>query len=192
MLFLKFLTMIFINLVLGMLPFMALVVFLFYPNKPLRWRGKQLPGTPAFLYRQKNKYINKLHRWLHDYLQDSASSDPETSIAQWEDKAYRRAYEKFQFISDFAWLPRFIKEPLHNLLATFFYEIVRQFLRNLVPFLLEKYQLSSYIDLLDKKLDLDILREFINQKILKYVFIILLIFYGLIGLLNGFLFLILK
>jgi uncharacterized membrane protein YheB (UPF0754 family) len=184
--------MIVINIFFGILPFVLLIIFLFYPNEKLYWFGKKVPFTPSFLYRQKKKYIDKLHRWLHEYLQECRSQDPTTRLAQWEEKAYQRAYKKFQFISDFAWLPAFILDPLHNFMATIFYELTRQFLRNLVPFLLEKYRLTSYIELLDKKLDLNIVREFINRKILKYVYIVLLIFYGLIGLLNGFLFLILK
>ncbi len=191
--FLKFLAFIIINIVvLGILPVLVLIVFLFYPKKEKYFKNRKIPLTPAFLYRKKKFYLDQLHRYFYDYLKDCKSDSDATKIAQWEDKAFKKAYEKLQFISDFKWLPSFIKNAVHSFLANICYQLVSQFFRKLVPWLMEKYELKQYIDLLDTKLDVDMLRDFLMQKAFKYVIIFFAAIFGLIGLLNALLFLILN
>jgi len=190
--FIKFLVIIIINMFLGMLPFFVALGFLFYPSQQLKWFGKKVPLTPAYAYRKKKQLISKLHRYFYEYIKDCKNVDNTTKIAQWEDKAFHAAYDKLQFISDFRWLPGFIKHPVHEFIANLCYQVVSQFFRKLVPWLMDKYELTNYIELLDKKLDVTIVREFLMKKLFKYIIIVLVIFYGLIGLFNGFIFLILK
>ena len=190
--FFKFVTFIIVNVIFGILPIIAIIIFLFYPNKEKYIGNKKIPLTPAFLYRKKKYYLDKLHRYFYDYLKDCKSDSDATKIAQWEDKVFKKAYGKLQFISDFRWLPGFIKNAVHSFLANLCYQLVSQFFRNLVPWLMEKYDLKQYIDLLDKKLDVEMLKDFLMQKVFKYVIFFFVVIFGFIGLINALLFLVLN
>lgn len=181
-----------VNIILGLIPLFLIVWFLFYPNRKRYIFDKHIPLTPAYAYRKKKQLIAKLHRYLYDYLKDCKNSDDETRVVQWETKAYQKAFERFTFIAEARWIPNFISERIQSFLAKIVYEIVRQFLRKLVPYLMDRYELSSYIELLNQKLDVNVIRDFIMKKILKYIVIFLVAFYGLIGLTNGILYLIIK
>lgn len=190
--FIKFLLIIFVNLLFGLTPLFIIIGFLFYPNRKIYFRDKKIPLTPGFLYRKKEQLMHKIHRMLYDYLGDCEKIDERTRIAKWERKAYSSAYNRFQWISDIRWIPSAITNKIHQFVAKVVYEIVRQFLRKLVPFLLEKYKLESYFEIINQKLDIEIVKEFFMRYVFKWIIILLLVIYGIIGLLNGFLFLIIK
>ncbi len=189
---LKFLIIIVFNLSLGLTPVLLIIGFLFYPKEKKYIGYKQIPLTPAFAYRKKEQLMRKIHRLLHDYLEECESLDQNSRVAKWEQKAFKSAFEKYGWIDDIRWLPGVIKEKIHHFISTVAYEVVRQFLRKFVPFLIEKYKLESYIAIIDKKLDVEVIKEFFMKYIFKYIMIVLAICYGLLGLFNGFLFLIIK
>jgi len=71
--------------------------------------------------------------------------------------------------------------PLTPAFATIVFEVVKQFLRTFVPYLMEKYEVNKYIELLDKKLDVDIIKEYFNKYVYKYVLMFVLAVHFLIG-----------
>ena len=159
--------------------------FLVYPKKEKRIFGKRIPFTPGFFYRKKLWLINKLEKALNDYLNESISEDENTRIAKWELKAYRDTWDKFDFIDNIIIIPKSFRDNIRLFFAGIVYELVKQFLRTFIPFLMTKYEISKYIQLLDKKLDIEIVKQYFNKYVYKFLLVFLLSVSFAIGLFNG-------
>ncbi len=190
MIFLKSLTFILFNVFIGFLIVFIIKKFLFFPKRPIYISGKRIPGSPGFLFRKKEWLIKRLKKLLYEYLKDTVSESEETKIARWEQKAYRDTWDKLEFLDNIRFLPRNIKEKIRHFISLIVFEIIKQFLRSFVPFLMKKYQVEKYIEILDNKLDMNLILEYFNKYIYKYMLIISLSFYFLIGLGNMILYLI--
>ena len=65
-----------------------------------------------------------------------------------------------------------------------YYEMIKQFLRSFVPYLMEKYRVEKYIDLIEAKLDMKIIKGYYKRFIYRYM---LFFFAGLgtfVGIIN--------
>ncbi|MBN2460146.1 MAG: hypothetical protein JXB60_00955 [Candidatus Cloacimonetes bacterium] len=184
MVFLKGLTFILFNLLLGFLIINSIRAILFFPRHKIYVFNKKVPGTPGLLYRKKEWLINKLHTSLHDYISSCQTRNGRTLVSRWENRVFDSAWEKFSFIDDIRLLPRKLRNKLHYIFALFFYEIARQFLRSFVPYLLEKYHADKYIVLLDHKLDMEIITGYYNRYINRYLMYFFLFLGFVIGLIN--------
>ena len=184
MVFLKGLIFIFANIFVGYIFIFALKAFLFYPTKPKYYHGKKIPFTPGFLYRKQTWLINKLQSLLDDYIAYTQDFSKNSKVTKWEDKVYDKSWEKFEFFEKPRFIPSSIKTMMHYYASLFVFEFSRQFLRNFVPYLMERYNVQKYVDLADKKLDVDLILDFYNKKIEKYMLYALLAINGTIGLFN--------
>ncbi|OQX71764.1 MAG: hypothetical protein B6D62_01475 [Candidatus Cloacimonas sp. 4484_275] len=173
------------NLFIGFLLVFLIKAFLFYPSKELYFFGKKVPFTPALLYRKKDWLINKITSMLKDYLRDCDKTDEQTKISEWEMLAYEKAWEKFSGIESIKIMPAFLRNKIRQMMSVIIYEIVKQFFRSFVPYLIARYNIENYIDLLSKKLDVDTLFIFFNKYIFKYMFMISLASFFLIGIYNA-------
>lgn len=170
------------NMIAGLIFVYPVKVFLFYPRKPLHWRGRTIPFTPGYLYRKKVWLIGFLRGYLETYLRESDDEEDEkTRIYRWELKAYESVSGYVEFVDRIRWIPGFFKGGLRDLLQMLIFEFIRKFLRTLVPFLLDKYRVSSWIELLDRKLDVDQIFEYFIQ----YVYINVVRVIMILGLLSG-------
>lgn len=181
MIFLKALIFIVFNLISGYLIVFTGKAILFLPRKPKYWRGKQIIFTPGLLYRKKNWLIAKIQAMITDYIRDTKIETEASKITQWEEKAFQKAWEKFEFLERPKYIPHAIKEQLHFYISAFVYEIVRQFLRSFVPYLAKEYHVQQYVDLLDQKLNVDVIYDYFNKYVYKYLLYFSLAFFFLVG-----------
>ena len=184
MIFLKGLIFIFANIFVGYLLIFLIKAVLFYPKKAKYYGEKKIPFTPGLLYRKQEWLINKLQALLDDYIAYTRDYSKNSKITEWEDKVYDKSWEKFEFFEKPRFIPSSIKTMMHYYASLFVFEFSRQFLRNFVPYLMEKYNVQKYVDLADKKLNVDLILDFYNKKIEKYVLYALLVINGTIGLFN--------
>ncbi len=192
MVYIKPFVFIFFNLLSGFLMVFIIKAFLFIPRKEKRLFGKKVIGTPAFAYRKKIWLIKKMEKMLSDYIRDSKDESEDSRISKWEQEAFQKAWDKFEFLEKIKYLPRVFKEKIRYFLSVIVFEIVKQFLRTFIPYLMEKYEATKYIQLLDKKLDMEIIRDYFNRYVYKYMLIVSLSFFFLIGLGNMIIYLIIK
>jgi len=169
-----------------------LKAFLFYPAHKKVIFGKRVPLTPALVYRKKYQLILWLETMIKDYLRDAASTDDETRIAEWEKRAFEKTWDKFENIEKIRVLPHSWKENIRYGISLFVFEITKQFLRSFVPFLMERYKIIKYVDLLDKALDLDVIKEYYNRYVYRIMLYILLGFNFLVGLGNAIIYILIE
>ncbi len=188
----KALLVILLNIIIPVTILFLIKQFLFYP-KAIYFRGKRLIGTPGFIYRKKEWLINKLETIFHKFLFDCENEeDPNSFVSKWETKIYKAVWEKTEGIDQFRFIPKKFKTEIRSMIASLVYELVKQFFRSFIPYLIEKYQLEKYIDLVNQKLDIDTVAFYFRKYVYKYIMLFLLAFYGLIGIFNMIIFLILR
>jgi len=146
-------------------------VFLLVPKNKKKIFNKKIPLTPAFLYKKKKWLITKLTSELRDYLRDSENDSEETNIAKWEHKAYYTMWKKMRKFDDINWIPHKILEAVRSFISSIALYFARTFFRSFVPILLRRYKAMHYIELLDKKLDMDIITEYFDKYVYKYLLI---------------------
>ena len=181
MIFIKGLIFLIANMLIAYLLVFSAKAILFYPKRKKYWGSKQIPFTPGLMYRKQKWLINKLHSLLEDYLKDCKIYSDDSRISKWESNVYDKAWQKFDFFEKPRFIPASIKKIMHYYSSLFVMEFVRQFLRNFVPYLMDRYNINKYVDLVDKKLNVDMILDFFNKKIYKY----LLMFFVGIALLIG-------
>jgi len=81
-------------------------------------------------------------------------------------------------------LTQHMKDGLRHSLALIVFEAVKQFFRSFVPFLMERYEVEKYIDLVDEKLDLATIETYYRRYIYKYMLYFFLAVSALIGVAN--------
>ena len=184
MIFLKGLIFLIANMLVAYLIVFSIKAILFYPKRKKYCNSKPIPFTPGLLYRKQKWLIDKLHSLLNDYLKDCKVYSEDSRISKWESTVYDKTWDKFSFFEKPRFIPASIKRIMHYYSSLFVMEFARQFLRNFVPFLMERYNVNKYVVLVDKKLNVDMILDFFNKKIYKYM---LMVFVGLallIGIFN--------
>jgi uncharacterized membrane protein YheB (UPF0754 family) len=184
MIFLKALSFVLLNAILGFLIPYSVRYLLFFPRSEKRIAGHKVPLTPGVFPRLKGMLIAKLEGVLSEYLQDAYGSDPNGRIRQWEDKMYQAAWDRLAFIDTAKLLTQHMKDQLRHGLALVAFEVTKQFLRSFVPFLMEKYNVEHYIDLIDEKLDVAVIQEYHDRYVFKYLAYFFTAVYALIGVAN--------
>lgn len=181
MIFLKGLFFILFNLLSGFLIAFVAKAILFLPRKAKYFRGKQIIFTPGLLYRKRDWVMNKIRTEIKNFLKEAKSEIEGSKVSKWEQEAFKRAWEKFEFIEKPRFVPRVIKENLHFFFSAIVFEVVKQFLRSFVPYLMEHYQINKYVDLLEKKFDMDVIYGYFNKYVYKYMLMFSLAFFFLVG-----------
>lgn len=165
------------------------VKMVLFKKKPFSFFGKKLPITQGFIVRKRNWVLNKLRFILNDYLTQAREADyPDGYIKRWEQMVYDAVLGKILDMQELSFLPHAWRQKIGNLVANAILGLVKQFLRKFVPFLVEKYQVHSYIDLLDRKLDVEVLISYFNRYVYKPILLFFLAVSFLIGLGNMILF----
>jgi hypothetical protein len=176
------------NMLVAFILVYAFKLFLF-KSKPFRFFGKTIPITQGFIVRKRNWILSKLRYLLNDYLNQARDElYPDGYLKQWERSFHEAAMDKIYNMEELSFLPKSWRDKVSNLAANVLLKLVKQFLRNLVPFLIEKYHLHSYIDILDKTLDIDMLVQYYNKYVNKPLMYFFLAISFLIGVGNMILF----
>ena len=192
MFIIKPLIFIIVNMLAWFLYIFAIKFFLFIPSREKMINGKRVPFTPAFVYRKKIWLIKKIKKMVNDYINDTKDDSDGSRITKWEHKVFHQTWDKITFMENISFIPRSIKNNFRHFISTVVFEIVKQFLRTFIPYLLEKYEVNKYIELLNMKLDVDIIKEYFNKYVYKYVLLFVLVIHFLIGLGNMLIYLCLK
>jgi hypothetical protein len=168
-------------------------LLLFYPKKEKKFRnGKRMPFTPGLAYKGKEWLINKLEKLVRDYLADTKDDSRNTRLSKWEDDVFQKAWDKLEFIDRIRFLPHKIKENIRFFISLIFYQLIRHFLRSFVPFMMEHYQVEEYIYLIDRKIDMAIIKSFFDKKIFRYLMYFVVFCGFLWGIWNILMFLIIR
>lgn len=166
---------------------------LFFPEREKRFaNGRKIPFTPGLAYKAKNRLISKLERLVQDYLNDVRNSKEASRLSRWEDEVFKKAWDKCEFIEKIRLLPHKWKESIRFFLASVVYQLVKQFLRSFVPYLMEHYEVGKYIEMINKKIDMDIIRSYFEKYIYRYLMYLVLAIGFIIGLWNVIIYLIVK
>ncbi len=152
----------------------------------------KVPFTPGFIFRQKENLSQKLHDLLESLLIECKNFDYESNISRLERKTYNQVLDKFLSLKKVRCLPHFFLDRISLLSAQISFEVFRQFVRSFVPFLIEEYKVESYIDLLDQKIDVYIIRKYYLRYVHRYMVIVSACFFFLMGLFNMIVFLIVR
>lgn len=192
MIIIKPLIFIIVNMLFGFLYVFAIKFFLFIPSKKKMIYGKRIPLTPAYVYRKKIWLIKKIKKMVNDYINDTKDETDDSRITKWEHKVFHKTWDKITFMENLKFIPKSVKNNIRHFISTVVFEVVKQFLRTFVPYLMEKYEVNKYIELLDKKLDVNILKEYFNRYIYKYILMFVLAIHFLIGLGNMIIYLCVK
>ncbi len=184
MIFLKALSFLVFNLLLGFLFVNLIRALLFSPKKKWYISGKHVPYTPGFLHRKHDQLISIIRGGYRDYLESCKSDSRDSMISKWENKAFRTAWNKLEMIEGIFFLPGVIKEKIRYFFAMIYYEIVKQFFRSFIPYLMEKYRVEKYVDLFEEQLDMKIIVGYYNRYIHRYLLIFFSAMCFLIGIIN--------
>lgn len=177
----------------GFLVVFTIKQLLFFPREEKHFsNGKRIPLTPGLAYLGKNWIMHKIKRLLQDYINDTKNFSEKSRISAWEDNLFKNAWDKFEFFDNIRYLPHKWKENIRYLFSLFFYEIAKQFLRKFVPYLMDYFEVDKYVELLDKKIDIDLLKKFYCTYIYKYVLWFVLACGFFVGLWNVIIYLIIK
>lgn len=186
--FLKGLLFIVCNMLVAFILIYAVKMFLF-KKKPFKFFGKAIPITQGYLVRKRNWVLNKLRYLLNDYLnQAQDESYPDGYLKKWEQEIHEAVIGKITSMDELYFFPKTWRDKISNLIANLVLKLVKQFLRKFVPFLISNYHLHTYIDLLDKKLDIDILVQYFDKYVYRPVLYVFLAISFLIGVGNMILF----
>lgn len=165
---------------------------LILPLSEKRFRGKRVPLTPGFLIRKRNKYFTRISKYYYEFAQNCHNDDDtESLIAKWEEKAYHKFWDKFDFVDSIPLLTTNMKANIRHWLALLGYEVVKQFLRSFVPFLMNKFNTDQHMNTLEKVTSPTAIKDYYNRFIHKFLLIFFLIVSGIVGFINMIIFLIL-
>lgn len=182
MVFLKSLIILVYNLAWGFLIPFSIKCFLFFPEHRLFVSGKRIPLTPGFFYRKKERLIHKLNSLLDGYLNACRSDDTSTKIAYWERQAFNKTWDSMEGIEKARLIPKVIRDWIRHFFAMLVFELVKQFLRSFIPYLMDHYKIKNCLLLVEQKIDMKVIKNYYNKYIYKfmlYFFLGLNLFIGL-------------
>jgi hypothetical protein len=136
--------------------------------------------------------LTKISRVVQDYVNDSKNEEPDSRLSRWENNVFQKAWSKFEFIENIKLLPHSWKENIHFFLASLVYQVAKQFFRSFIPYLMDYYEVGKYVELIDKKIDVEALRVFYERFVYRYAMYLVLIVGSLVGVWNVIIFLIVR
>ena len=191
--FIKCLVIVLINISLGWLISYLWHFYLFYPRKIFLFGKYPFFYSPGLLYRGKQKLIKYLHQKLNEYLEYAKSDYGNVNfLTEFEKNAYNEIFPYIKKFINIDWLPSFLTNRINEVLSSILWIVIRHLTRGVIPRIFIELQVECKIDLLDIKLDINMLKKMFEQHIYKYFMWFNMCFLGLVGLINMIVFLILK
>lgn len=166
--------------------------FLFFPKKKITVFGKTLVFTPGYALKKKDFYLEKFEFYqksYDDYCQKGGS--PENFFKKLEKSTYKSIKSALTRKTKIQIIPKFLLRKFQTLLSEISFLFAKHFVREFIPFLMLKFNLSLYIEIAKLKLDSDVITSFADRYFFKYVFLFLAGFGAIIGLFNMLIYLLL-
>jgi uncharacterized membrane protein YheB (UPF0754 family) len=192
MLLLRAFLFILLNVSLGYILVSIIRIILFYPAEAKFIGDKKMPFTPALVYSLKKQIIRKLYNRLHDFIRECEDFTDASRITKYEKMVYNRIEESLTSLDKIRYLPGFIAKEIKSICAQIGLEFSRHFIRSFIPFLMEKYNVESYIELLNQKLEIAVLKEYYDRYVHRYLLYLVLSFFFLTGIFNMLIYLIIR
>lgn len=187
MFWLRIIVILLLNVIFGYLIVYSLKFMLFYPRRKLYFLGRPVPLTPGLLPRYKERYyslclfhLQKFLGGIEDFTESSLVTKIEGYLIDNLNSYINDFKQKSKLYSS---LP-FFRSKLDKLLNFLVVFISRKLVRDLVPILLEKYEVRNKLDLLAQKIDINFLYRVFNRYVYKYMLLFSIIVFALIGFLN--------
>ena len=181
------------NMLPGFLVIFTIKQLLFFPREEKRFpNGKKIPLTPGFAYKFKVWGMFKIRHLIQDYINDTKNQSENSRISIWENNIFQKAWNKFEFVDKISFLPQKWKDNIRYFFALIIYEITKQFLRKFVPYLMDHFEIDKYVELLDKKVDIDLIKDFFCRYVYKYLMLFVLGIGFIVGFWNVIIYLIIK
>ncbi|MEN6445637.1 MAG: hypothetical protein ABFC98_06275 [Candidatus Cloacimonas sp.] len=184
MIFLKSLTFILWNIVLGCILLFLLRWLLF--NRQAKYIfGKKIPFTPGFLVAKRDWLFKKVRELVHDYLNQASNPYNKNGyLYGWIEKVRQFIREKTNFVESWVFIPSKLRMLIWDKLTDALTGIVEKLLRKTIPKLVEQLQVEHRIDELDIQLSIDFFYGYFKQYVYKPLLIGFTVLNLIIGILN--------
>ncbi len=170
MIFFKAFILLIMNVLAGFVLVQPVRLFIFFPKRQLFFFGKPVPFTPSYIRRKRDWFFERVNYWVTYYLENAANKkDRSSRLYDWEKRVYDETWDKLAGVMNMRYVPVAVKTKIREILALFVFEFARHFLRGFVPFLVKKYNLTSYIDLVAAKADVDMVLHYFDKYFHRYV-----------------------
>jgi uncharacterized membrane protein YheB (UPF0754 family) len=148
-----------------------------------------IPLTPGVVIKKRDWIFDKVRSILHDYLAQAENiKHPNGYLKRWEKLIFETAWEKAEFIEGWKLLPKSIKEKIHAWVAQLARDLASKLLRQFIPKLAEQLRIEQHIDDFDAKYSNEVIRQYYNRYVHKYLLYFFLGINLIIGFLNMILF----
>ena len=184
MLFLKSLTFILWNVMIGW-SILYLVRWFLFNSKPRFFFRRRIPLTPGFIVRKREWVFNFVRDTLNNYIEQTHNENSKQGyIAAWEKKVKDLAWRKTIFVLQWRFLPHSFREKIRDFQAGLAQKLASTFLRSMVPRLIERFRIEYYIDKFDVQFGIDVIYDFFKRYIYRPVWYVFLALNLLIGIFN--------
>lgn len=190
MLFLKSLLFLPANMLVAFLIVFLIRQILFYPRKEILLTGKKMPLTPGLVVKYHKLLVEKINDLVFGYLHDVDSEHEGNRVDNWEDQVFEKCYNWLDNRINLRFVPEKAVTAIKVFLAEVGREFARQFLRSFVPYLLETYNITNYIDRLKSQFTIEFLQGYYDRYVFKYSLYFMLGLGLIIGITNQIIYLI--
>lgn len=166
--------------------------WLLFNKKPMFIFKKRNIFTPGVIPRLKNLLLRKIRGAVKDYFEqvdDFASH--QGYIYRWEKKVYAEVFDRTEFIDRARYIPTSVADWLRHAFAFIAKDLSSRFLRTFIPYLYEYYKVDNKIEIIDEKINLEVIESFYNQYLHNFFMGFSLVSFFIIGVVNQTMFLIL-
>jgi len=190
MLYLKALIFIPANMLVAFLLVFAIRAFLFYPRREVRIIGKKIPLTPGLVPKYHILLVDKINDFVYGYLHDCETSGGDNRIEKWEEQVYQKCLAWLETKIHADNIPQKFITGIQIFLAEVGREFAKQFMRTFIPYLIENYKLTRYMDIFNEKFTIIFLQGYFDRYIYKYSLYLMLALGLIIGIVNHLIYLI--
>jgi len=171
----------FANIIILLFLIFLLKFFLF--TREISFLGYRLLGTPGFVYKKEKWVQEKANYFLveyRNYCEDKGS----LQVLSFEESFFNKIYKSSLFIEQTWFMPSFMSSFLRKFTTRIVYEISRYFLKEFLPYLMKKYEIEYYFEVVKIKVTAQIIEDFSVKYIFKYLYIFFFTLGVLLGIMN--------
>ena len=173
-------------------PFLVRII-LFFPKKKVIILNHTLIFTPGYLLKKKDYFLKKFEFYQKAYKNYCDKGKPtEQFIKDYEIKIHHKIFDSLKKIEKIPFIPKIFLRKLHNFITEILYIFTKMFIKDFLPYVMSRYDLTLYIEMVKLKLDSIVIVDFIDKYFFKYIYLFLGGFGLLIGIFNVLIFILIK